>query len=81
LRKNSLLPSALPVLDSVLKGHGFSRADKANKMSGALAPEGCISGKPAKSRPFSAASSGAGLVFLLHLWEVEPLAIAFSEMV
>jgi len=32
LRKNS-------VLASVLKGHGFSRADKANKMNGALAPE------------------------------------------
>jgi error-prone DNA polymerase len=28
----------------VLKGHDFSRADEANKMSGALAPEGCFSG-------------------------------------
>jgi len=26
-----------------LLGHGFSRADKANKMNGALAPAGCIS--------------------------------------
>jgi release factor glutamine methyltransferase len=27
-------------IDPVLKGHGFSRADKANTMNGALAPEG-----------------------------------------
>jgi hypothetical protein len=25
-----------------LKGHGFSRADKANKIDGALAPEGSV---------------------------------------
>jgi hypothetical protein len=28
------------VLASVLKGRGFSRADKTNKINGALAPEG-----------------------------------------
>jgi len=27
---------------AVLKGHGFSRADNANKIKGALAPEGWV---------------------------------------
>jgi hypothetical protein len=43
-------------LSSVLKGHGFSGADKANQMSRALAPEGCFSRNRATDGPFSAAT-------------------------
>jgi hypothetical protein len=42
-------------LASVLKGHGFSRADKANRMNAALAAEGCLLRFSAKGSPFSAA--------------------------
>jgi hypothetical protein len=39
---------------SVLKGHDFSRADKAHRINRALAPEGCFSEISFKFRPFSA---------------------------
>jgi hypothetical protein len=37
-----------------VSGHGFSRAENANKMKGALAPEGCFSRIEPPCMPFSA---------------------------
>jgi hypothetical protein len=45
LRKNSTAAA-------VLKGHGFSRADKANKMSAALATEGWVCFNPPRTFAF-----------------------------
>jgi hypothetical protein len=48
LRKNS-------IQDGFVKGHGFSRADKANQMSWALAPAKAHSCSSLAFGPFSAA--------------------------
>jgi hypothetical protein len=39
----------------VLKGHDFSRAVSAAKLTWPLGPEGCFAGVRTESRPFSAA--------------------------
>jgi hypothetical protein len=49
------LPSSA-FCESFVSGHDFSRADKANRMNGALAPAGCVLRIQSEIPSFSAAS-------------------------
>ena len=50
-------PEKVP-FSGLVTGHDFSRADKANKMNGALAPADALSAKSLEIEPFSVACSG-----------------------
>ena len=61
-----------------MKGHGFSRADKINKINWALAPEGRLSGFSSWNKPFSAACSAPEGLFeqgLIHPAEAKAVKI------
>ena len=50
---NRALPAAEKLVrEGFVSGHDFSRADKANKMNRALAPEACLSGLLPKDGAF-----------------------------